>query len=203
LLNAFTSDFMLKVATLAIVLITIPLFEVIGNKVDTINTTGKHYLKVQYAGNMGLMSVGIGKELLNNKISTDLNYGYLPKFINGARVHTFGVKTAFLIKRFMLSGIQPSIHLGAGINYAISANTYLRYPGYYPDDYYLPNAVHFSPFIRIAAGVPRTGKKFDKISFYTELATMEYEIYYAFLNKEVEFYEIWNICFGMTFHFRR
>ena len=194
---------MLKVAALTIVLITMSHVGAIGNSADTTKSTGKNYIKAQYAGSTGLLSVGIGKELLNEKLSVDLNYGYLPEFINGVRVHTFGMKAAFLIKRYKLSSIEPSFHAGAGINYAITANTYLRYPAYYPDDYYLPNALHVSPFIRISAGFPCTEGKFNKISFYTELATQEYEIYYAFLNKEVRFYEIWNICFGMAFHFRR
>jgi len=202
-LNALNSDHMLKILPLSLVFIALPLLQVTGSNADTTNATGKHlYFKTQYAGNLGLVSAGIGKEF-SNVFSMDLSYGYLPKFINGARVHTFSVKTAFLIKKFTLSGIHPAIHLGASINYAITQNTFLRYPAYYPEGYYLPNALHLSPFARVGVGVPRKDKKFNKISIYSEIGTIEYEIYNAIRDKGVKFYDIWNICFGVSFHFTK
>jgi len=35
------------------------------------------YVKTQYAGNMGFISVGLGSYFFNNKISADINYGLL------------------------------------------------------------------------------------------------------------------------------
>jgi hypothetical protein len=194
---------MLKNLPLSILLITLPLSEVTGSEADTIKSTFKHlYIKAQYAGNLGLVSAGIGREF-SNIFSLDLSYGYLPKFINGARVHTFSAKTSFLIKKFSLSPIQPTFHLGASINYAITQNTFLRYPAYYPEGYYLPNALHLCPFIRVGADIPRKDKKFDKLSVYSEIGTIEYEIYNAIRDKGVKFYDIWNICVGMSFHFTK
>jgi hypothetical protein len=194
---------MLKFLPLSLLIITLPLSQVTGNKADTVKGAGNHlYIKTQYAGNLGLVSAGIGKEF-SKVFSMDLSYGYLPKFINGARVHTFSAKTAFLIKRFTIAGIEPAIHLGASINYAITQNTFLRYPAYYPEGYYLPNALHLCPFIRVGAGIPRKDKKYDKISIYSEIGTVEYEIYNAIRDKGVKFYEIWNICLGLSFHFHK
>jgi hypothetical protein len=194
---------MLKIILLTGMLITLPLSLVTGSMADTIKNAGKKlYAKAQYAGNLGLVSAGIGKEF-SNIFSMDLSYGYLPKFINGARVQTFSVKTAFLVKKFALQGIQPAFHLGASINYAITQNTFLRYPAYYPEGYYLPNAFHLCPFIRVGADIPRIDKKFEKISVYSEIGTIEYEIYNAIRDKGVKFYDIWNICFGLSFHFTK
>jgi len=191
---------MLKVLPLSVLIIVLPLSTVTGSDADTVKATGKHlYIKAQYAGNLGLVSAGIGKEF-SDIYSMDLSYGYLPKFINGARVHTFSVKTAFLIKKFTLSGIQSAFHLGASINYAITQNTFLRYPAYYPEGYYLPNALHLCPFIRIGAEFPRKDKKYNKITVYSEIGTVEYEIYNAIRDKGVKFYDIWNISLGLSFH---
>jgi hypothetical protein len=151
---------------------------------------------------MGLVSAGIGKEY-SGIFSMDLNYGHLPEFINGARVNTFAVKPAFRIIKFALSGIQPSVHIGASINYAITKNTYLRYPAYYPDGYYLPNALHLCPFLRATISAPLKDKKIEKISVYSEIGTVEYEIYNAIRDREVRFNEIWNLCFGLAFHFSK
>jgi hypothetical protein len=194
---------MTKNLQLSILIILLPHSLVDGSEADTIKTYGKHlYFKTQYAGNLGLISAGIGKEF-SNVFSMDLSYGYLPKFINGARVHTFSAKTAFLVKKFSLSGIQPAFHLGASINYAITHDTFLRYPAYYPEGYYLPNALHLCPFIRVGVGIPRKDKKFGMISVFSEIGTVEYEIYNAVRDKGVKFYDIWNICFGLSFHFTK
>lgn len=194
---------MIKITLIALVLIALPVLPIIGNQADSINDNKKHlYFKTQYAGNWGLASVGIGKEY-GRIFSVDVNFGHLPEFINGARVNTFAVKPAFLITKFTLSGIQLSVHLGASLNYAITKNTFLRYPAYYPDGYYLPNALHLCPYIRATVSAPLKGKKIEKISVYSEIGTVEYEIYNAIRDREVKFYEIWNLCFGLAFHFSK
>jgi len=44
--------------------------------------------------------------------------------------------------------------------------------------------------------------KVNKLSLYTELGTVDYEIWYALKNKEVALYEIFNLCFGMIFQLK-
>lgn len=195
---------MLSISFLAIILLAIPLFPVIGNdEADSIKTAGKNlYLKVQYAGNIGLVSVGLGKEFCNDKLSFDLNYGYLPESVNGVRVHTFALKPALMVKKFNLSGFMSHCYIGASFNYGITANTYLRYPDYYPKGYYYTNALHVNPFLGMGIRLTPLKKKLGKISVYTELGTIDYEIWQAIKNKEINLVEIWNLCFGLAFQFR-
>lgn len=201
-MNELNSDCMIKLYTLAS-LIALALSPLAAKDEDNVQDSKKHlYWKTQYAGNMGLVSVGKGREH-GNIFSMDLNYGFLPKFINGARVHTFALRTALLVKRFSAGGIQPSLHLGASINYGIAENTFLRYPEYYPEGYYLPNALHLCPYARIGLGFPLKNKKMEKISLFSEFGTVDYQIYNVIRDKDVRFNEIWNLSFGLAFHYSR
>ncbi len=174
-----------------------------GNDTDsTVISRDNLYFKTQFAGNIGLLSVGIGKEYLDGKLSVDLNYGYLPACINGTSVSTFAIKPAFRIKDFSISGIQTSLSAGICFTYSATRNTHLKYPDYFPDDYYLGNAVHANPFLRISLFHFPSGDNSKRLSLFSELGTMEYQIWYALKNKEVSFSEICNLCFGLTYRLK-
>ena len=113
------------------------LLPVIGDPVDTLKKTGPDlYVKAQFAGDLGLISIGIGEEFFNNKLSVDFNYGYTPNFLNGVRVHTFAIKHAIHLKEHYISGVNAGCYFGNVINYNITSNTYAKLPEYYPEGYY-------------------------------------------------------------------
>ncbi len=70
------------------------------------------YVKTQYAGNMGFISVGVGSYFFNDKISADINYGLLSKYINGVRVHSFSIKPAYNFKEFHYHSFTTHCYTG-------------------------------------------------------------------------------------------
>lgn len=163
------------------------------------SVTAPYYAKMQYAGNLGLASIGLGKTYLKDRLTVDFNYGYLPKEINGSRVHTLALKSAYQFKKHQLSIFFIRYYTGISFNYAITDNTYLSYPDYFPSDYYNTNAVHVNPFLGIKLALPNKADKPDAIEIYAELGTVDYKIGYAIANKEIKPKDIWNLCFGITF----
>ncbi len=161
--------------------------------------TAPYYAKMQYAGNMGLASVGLGKTCFRNRLTLDFNYGYLPKKINGSRVHTLALKSAYQFRNHRLSIFDIRYYAGISINYAITDNTYLSYPDYFPSDYYNSNAIHLNPFLGVRLTLPEKENKPGAIGIYAELGTVDYKIWYAIANKEIKSNDIWNLCFGITF----
>jgi hypothetical protein len=157
------------------------------------------HFQLQYAGNIGLLSAGIGKSFLTDKVNCFLIYGYLPENIHGATVHTIALKTSC---KFSNTTISPVFNLdyyaGALILYGITDNTYLVYPNYYPDDYYNSNAIHASFYIGTRLNKTLPCKKMQKISFFTELGTIDYQFWNAITNKTIGILEIWNFCFGIA-----
>jgi len=172
-----------------------------GNQADiTAARYATFYTKVQFAGNLGLFSVGIGNEFFNNKLSVDLNYGYTPKNINGALIHTFAIKPAFHSKEFTISGIKADCYVGTAVNYNITSNTFHRLPDYYPGGYYVPNAFHSNPFVGTRIKIPGKIRVLRKLSLYAELGSVDYKIWYCVKNKKIKLNEILNLCFGLENH---
>jgi hypothetical protein len=177
--------------------------------IPTLGSSGGDTLKVkanpidvqfQYAGNMGLVSAGVGKCFFNEKFNMHLIYGYLPKSINGVSVHTFALKSSYQIVDFKIDPyFKIGSYTGFSLLYGITRNTYMKYPDYYPDEYYDPNALHIGPFIGFNISAPLKSKKINKLYLYAELGTIDYQIYYGLVNKTVKPHEILNLSFGVSF----
>jgi hypothetical protein len=175
-----------------------------GNYRDTIP---KHknptIVQLQYAGNMGLVSAGIGKSFFNERLSACFIYGYLPKHTNGVTVHTLALKTYYTPIRKSI-GKRSSVegYCGASIIRGIAKNTYVKYPSHYPDDYYQPNAYHIALFTGAKhSKLIKNNKWFDKVAAFIELGTIDYELWDGLKTDYIDFEDIWNVSFGITLNF--
>ncbi len=169
---------------------------------DTLEIEEKpHNIQLQYAGNYGLFSLGVGKSYLQDKLNAFLIYGYLPKGMHGVTVHTFALKSVYNIASSNLSdGAYLDYYKGLGVIYGITRNTYLKYPDYFPDGYYeFPNALHLSLFLGLKLNLGIISTMFNSISFFAELATLDYQHWSAVSTKYVSLTDIWNVSFGFVF----
>jgi hypothetical protein len=153
------------------------------------------YINLQYAGNLGLGSVGFGYISENEKHNFGASYGYLPSSINSVEVHTISVKGAFNFRKHKLSkSAFLNGYVGTNLLYSITDNTYLKFPGYYPSDYYFANAVHFAPFLGLKIGSRKNISKFS----YVELGTVDYYLVNHIKYRRSEFSDCLNVCMGIT-----
>lgn len=155
------------------------------------------YSKMQYAGNIGLGSVGAGTYMFHNKVSVDLSYGYLPAIKQSNRVSTLALKPAYHIVSAKNRAFQWGMYSGICVTYSIAKNTYVSYPDHFPKGYYQSNAFHFNPFFGLKI-MPRKSTRPNTYSFYSEIGTVDYKIWYALSNKRISAMDIWNVCFGIT-----
>jgi hypothetical protein len=175
-----------------------------GNSSDTVS---KHknptFAQVQYAGNMGLVSVGIGKSFFSERLSACLIYGYLPKNTNGADVHTVALKSYYsVIKKQINPKSALEGYLGASIIRGITKNTYLKYPSQFPKNYYPPNAYHLALFTGAKhTSLIKNNKLFEKIAAFIEFGTIDYELWYGIKTDYIGFFDLWNVSFGITLNF--
>ncbi|MGD2033447.1 MAG: hypothetical protein PVF73_00205 [Bacteroidales bacterium] len=191
-------NYKVKVYTLVLVLLAC----IEGKATDSTEYTEKPFnIQIQYAGNLGLISVGAGKNYLRNALNLHFIYGYLPKAMNGSSVHTLAVKAAYTLGTTNLgSGLTLEYYPGLAVLYGITRNTYTRYPNYFPEGYYNSNAFHLSLFSGIRCTVHPANPNIPKISFFTELCTIENQIWSALHTKYIGFFDIWNISFGIIFN---
>lgn len=154
------------------------------------------YINLQYAGNLGLASVGVGYISENEKHNFGLSYGFLPSWVNSVEVHTISVKGTFhFIKHKLSKNAFVNGYGGTDLLYSITNNTYLKFPGYFPSDYYFANAIHFAPFLGIKIGSRKTITKFS----YIQLGTLDYYLFNRIKYRRSKFSDCLNLCMGLTF----
>lgn len=120
--------------------------------------TGRPYfLKAQFAGGQGLVSLGAGRAFLGGRIDPDLAYGYVPEWAGGTAVHVFSQTTTF---RPFPTADLGSLHIIPGLaGYSAMLGVGDRYFLYRKKfaGYYWPSALRFRFFagtgIRTGAGI--------------------------------------------------
>jgi hypothetical protein len=177
-----------------------------GNATDTVLIhKNPVYVQVQYAGNMGLVSAGIGTSFFSEKLSVCLIYGYLPKSMNDVTVHTIALKSSVrLFHHTSPCKKQIECYTGITLLRGITKNTYLLYPQYYPKDYYPPNAYHFALFTGAKhSSLIKNNPWFERIGAFVELGTIDYKVIQGLHSKYIGFFDLWNVSFGVSLYFLR
>ena len=138
------------------------------------------YLKVQYAGGIGFISIGAGYSTKNQKLEADLSYGYLPKSIGGIRIHSISGKVTWIpinsvrVKKYEVEPLMT----GFIVNYSFGKQYFSFDPPYYPYKYYsFPTAIHSALFLGSRIGVNFPPNTFvRRVSLYYEILSFDREI---------------------------
>lgn len=182
-------------------LVFLPLVHVVGQDTTKIKNHTEWYAGIHFAGNTGLLSFNSGLSLLNDRLFFGAGYGYLPKSINGVEVHSILFKTSFCFSRGLLYR-KADWYIGCNTIYGITDNTFLKLPAYYPDGYYVQNAIHWAPFVGLKLPFNFYKPSWAKGSnLHVELGTLDSYVWYKIKNKHVEFWDICNLSAGLSFDF--
>lgn len=161
-----------------------------------------HYIPIQFAGNTGLFSTGAGFSSRHQNYHLDLLYGYVPKSVGGAVIHTVTAKNYFPIGGFQLKRGQTLIlYLGLGVSLEIGGLAFFRTPDHLPDGYYdFPKNLH-----GLAYGGVRLQRLFESetwglrgIEFYAETGTVDVYIWYKMMSREIRVRDIFSLALGMN-----
>lgn len=161
------------------------------------------YAKVQFAGNIGFFSLGIGYKFFNNHLYSELLYGYVPVSISKAeQIHTITIKNTFpfFTKKFNTIAVSPIT--GFTASFETGNNSFLILPDKYPQGYYSTNAFHFTFFIGAKVHKNFTNQKIIKgADFYFELGTVDTYFWYSIISKEVKINKIFSSAIGINLYF--
>jgi len=152
------------------------------------------HLKIQFAGNFGVLSAGLGYSFCNNIIQTDLFYGFVPKSIGGNNINIIAEKNTFrLYKQPLPKDHLLTCSIGFSIIYTITKNTFLFLPSHFPNDYYKTNAIRIAPNISFnLINVPKN------ISFYFDIGTLDNYLWYYIKSNCIDFTDIWSFAIGIN-----
>ncbi|WP_205499873.1 hypothetical protein [Rufibacter psychrotolerans] len=168
---------------------------------DSVVNPSPYYVKAQFAGDIGLISVGVGRQAFNSKLETDLSLGYLPKFAGGDDLFTLAVKSTFLPYRSIrLKAVDwKPITLGVQLGYTFGEEFFAseRYLSRYPNSYYrFSTALNFYLFAGGQVNFTRV-KKVNRLAAYYEAGTMgEYLISYITNPRYLSPGKIFNLALG-------
>lgn len=194
----------IRILIISAILVMYPCFMKAQDRPDTITTrnTRPLYVNFQYAGNVGIASVGAGTAFFHQKMYIGFIYGYLPESVNDAVVHTIAIKTYYkFLPRNLSKKVSTFGYIGTNINYGITKNTYLKYPDYFPDDYYNTNAIHIAPFIGGKIDFSKSNSLLEKIGIYCELGTIDKYVADMVISKQVSVFDIFSLGTGISFTF--
>jgi len=136
-------------------------------------------LKLQFAGNIGFLSVGAGYVNKSGRLEGDFFYGYVPKSVGGLDIHTLTSKLSWHVLRSVGSErteIKP-LSLGILVSYTFGKQYFGFKPDNYPYNYYRqPTSLHVGTLLGGQVNRLRKKGSISSIGLYYELVTMDTEV---------------------------
>ncbi|WP_156032884.1 hypothetical protein [Prevotella sp. 10(H)] len=162
------------------------------------------YTKIQYAGGMGLISLGTGWDYgKNNQWETDVFLGFLPKYSTKRSKITFTLKQNFipwkknLNKKFSIDPLATGLY----INTILDGDFWISEPEKYPSGYYsFSTKMRFNIYVgqRITYNIPDDRRFFAKsLTLFYEISSSDLYIVSAFTNSYLKPTDYLKLSFGL------
>ena len=174
----------------------------------TANTNRKWYYPdhavAQFAGNIGLVSAGVGYSYLKDKMQTDILYGFVPAYESKTTIHIFTAKTTYhpFALNFGDNGnnyVFEPFRIGTGVSYSAGPQFFTSLPKRYPDSYYWwASSLRITPFVGMSLSrkVGSEATAIKRIELYGELGTTDLDIVSKLDNKSLPLWDIMNLAIG-------
>ncbi len=160
---------------------------------------------LQFAGNMGLLSAGVGWEYgKRRQWELDLLFGVLPKYNSRRTKMTMTIKSTYIPwSTYMKRGwsFEP-LSCGLYVNTVFGSEFWSRQPDRYPDQYYplLATKLRANVFVgqRIGKTVPGNRRKLVKqVTAFYEISTCDLYVRAMFMDDHVCLRDILSLSFGV------
>lgn len=165
------------------------------------------YQKLQYAGAMGLFSLGVGWDYGKKKQwESDFFLGYLPKF-DGDKGHlTVTLKQNYIPWKLPIRESRwmgEPLTVGLYMNKIFGDEFWTREPDKYPDGYYglaTNTRLNIAVGQRITFNTKPIGLS-KQVTLFYELGTNDLYIISYLLNRYLKFTDIFSLSLGLKFRF--
>ena len=161
------------------------------------------YIKIQFAGNIGFMSIGAGYNWWRDVAQTDLIYGYVPESKGNATIHTFTIKNTFGLYKFNIRGkynISPL--LGFSLSFEPGENSFGNLPDKYPEGYYGRNCFYACLNLGLKSKFDFAEERhFSSLEVYSEINTVADYGFYNTIAKEDRNNIIYSYALGVNLFF--
>lgn len=96
------------------------------------------YVKLQFAGGIGLLSAGVGYSFFKEKLEVSYFYGYVPKGVSIDDLHSVSLQVTAKFLRFKVNPDIEIVPLNVGwfIHHTFGNEYWITLPTHYPSEYY-------------------------------------------------------------------
>ena len=166
------------------------------------------HIKVQYAGSIGLFSIGMGWHYggrQHRKWETDLQFGYLPRYHRRTGNFILTARESYIPFRVRLGDNLDIEPLSCGLFFSsIFGEEYWReQPSRYPRKYYgFSTSIRANVFIgqRLRFDIPSSvRKRNNSLTAYYELSASELDLISFSTNRWVSLWDILSLSVGIKF----
>jgi len=162
------------------------------------------HTKLQYAGGMGLLSVGAGWDYgKNDQWETDVFFGILPKYSTSKTKVTFTLKQNFIPwkKHFNEHFSFDPFACGLYVNTILDGDFWVSEPDKYPSNYYsFSTKMRFNIYVgqRLTYKIPENKRFFSKsVTIFYEISSNDLYIVSAFTNSYLKPKDYLRLSFGL------
>jgi hypothetical protein len=151
-----------------------------------------HFIPLQFAGNIGFLSTGVGYEARKQNYQLAIVYGYVPARFGGVSVHSFTAKNTFPIFRFFIDKIRSIVPYGAiGLNVEVGGKSFLTLPDNMPASYYdFPKSTHLIGSLGVKYRHVMNRPSVRAVEFFAETTTIDAYIWYKTRSDAVKWRQI-------------
>lgn len=158
------------------------------------------FAHIQYAGNIGFISGGVGFSSRLRNYQLALLYGYVPKAVANVRIHTLTARNTFPILRYPLKNSQTLIpYVGLGLSFEVGGNAFFLMPSHYPESYY-----DYPKNMRVLAyGGAKVQQIFQEdwhglrgVEFFAEAGTIDLYVWYKAMSREITLSQVFSLAVG-------
>lgn len=164
------------------------------------SVSSRLYIPIQFAGNIGFISGGIGYRPLSDKYQLSLVYGYVPSSVSAVTSHLVTGKNIFHIYQFPVSKVRTFIPYAAvGISLEVKGRSFFTQPDIMPRGYYdFPKSIHAIPAIGMKLRHRNLKPRgFQSTEFFIEATSVDAYIWYRTCSDDVRFSQIISLALGV------
>ncbi len=164
-----------------------------------------NHIVLQYAGDFGFLSGGVGFDFVDDKISIDFLVGYVPASIGGIDIYTLNLKSVYKPFHYRINKNITVVPFNIGFisSHAMGSQYNKTKSGIYPDGYYWwPANNRVGPSFGQNYYYSIEKKKHKRvIEFYWDFVANDLGLYTYFDNKEAKLYHIFSFDCGLKWYF--
>jgi len=163
------------------------------------------YVKLQFAGGIGLLSIGVGYSFFKEKLEVSYFYGYVPKAVSIDDLHSVSLQVTAKFFRFKANKNIEIVPLNVGwfIHHTFGNEYWITLPSHYPDEYYWwspgrNSGIFLGGEIKtklLSNKTPASGT-----AFYARVGSRGLYLTSKFGNSAIPFRDIVEFGFGVAFY---